>query len=87
MRNGQKMPKDLLEPCAPDVVRPANGPEECLEFTAALQIDGRAAPNVHGKPRPKKTFTELLPVTLPTEASAVGSCTAAVRDAKVSSRS
>mmetsp|Transcript_16130 Transcript_16130/g.44613 ORF Transcript_16130/g.44613 Transcript_16130/m.44613 type:complete len:225 (+) Transcript_16130:453-1127(+) len=35
-----------------------------------------------GTPRPKKTFTELLPVTLTMEASAVGSSLAAEIDAK-----
>mmetsp|Transcript_108930 Transcript_108930/g.313793 ORF Transcript_108930/g.313793 Transcript_108930/m.313793 type:complete len:206 (+) Transcript_108930:341-958(+) len=37
---------------------------------------------VHGSPRPRKTLTELLPVTLTTEASAVGSSVAADKDAK-----
>lgn len=39
---------------------------------------------VHGKPRPRKTFTELLPFTLPTELSAVFSIKAAVLLANVS---
>mmetsp|Transcript_14103 Transcript_14103/g.31767 ORF Transcript_14103/g.31767 Transcript_14103/m.31767 type:complete len:214 (+) Transcript_14103:421-1062(+) len=39
---------------------------------------------VHGKPNPKKTFTELLPVTLPMLLSAFSSPTAADLDAKVS---
>ncbi len=38
----------------------------------------------HGRPRPRKTFTELLPFTFPTELSAVFSITAAVLLAKVS---
>mmetsp|Transcript_138817 Transcript_138817/g.387126 ORF Transcript_138817/g.387126 Transcript_138817/m.387126 type:complete len:222 (-) Transcript_138817:1421-2086(-) len=42
------------------------------------------APIIHGRPRPKKTFTELLPVTLPMLASAYMSCTAAVLEANVS---
>mmetsp|Transcript_73284 Transcript_73284/g.169995 ORF Transcript_73284/g.169995 Transcript_73284/m.169995 type:complete len:238 (+) Transcript_73284:606-1319(+) len=40
-----------------------------------------AAP-IHGKPIPRKTLTELLPVTFTIEASAHSSCTAAVLDAK-----
>mmetsp|Transcript_38118 Transcript_38118/g.85919 ORF Transcript_38118/g.85919 Transcript_38118/m.85919 type:complete len:338 (-) Transcript_38118:1455-2468(-) len=42
------------------------------------------APNIHGMPRPRKTFTELLPVTLPMLLSAKGSWTAAVLEANVS---
>merc|ERR1711998_147719 len=38
----------------------------------------------HGRPRPRNTLTELEPVTLPTEASAVSSFSAAVFEAKVS---
>ena len=38
----------------------------------------------HGRPRPRKTFTEFEPVTLPTDASAVGSWVAANIEAKVS---
>mmetsp|Transcript_55927 Transcript_55927/g.173401 ORF Transcript_55927/g.173401 Transcript_55927/m.173401 type:complete len:233 (-) Transcript_55927:384-1082(-) len=41
---------------------------------------------VQGRPRPRKTFTELLPVTFPMELSAVGSCCAASFDATVSGR-
>mmetsp|Transcript_84905 Transcript_84905/g.259240 ORF Transcript_84905/g.259240 Transcript_84905/m.259240 type:complete len:213 (-) Transcript_84905:1954-2592(-) len=41
---------------------------------------------VHGSPRPRKTLTELLPVTLPTDASASGSWTAACFEAKVSGK-
>ena len=37
---------------------------------------------VHGNPRPKKTLTELEPVTLPMELSAVFSDCAACLDAK-----
>merc|ERR1719161_1561301 len=37
-----------------------------------------------GRPRPRKTLTELLPVTFPMDASAYWSCTAAVLEAKVS---
>mmetsp|Transcript_63707 Transcript_63707/g.166793 ORF Transcript_63707/g.166793 Transcript_63707/m.166793 type:complete len:241 (+) Transcript_63707:794-1516(+) len=37
---------------------------------------------VHGMPRPRKTFTELLPVTLTMDASAYLSCAAAAMDAK-----
>ena len=40
----------------------------------------------HGRPRPRKTFTEFEPVTLPTDASAVGSWVAANIEAKVSGR-
>ena len=40
----------------------------------------------HGNPRPKKTFTEFEPVTLPTALSACFSITAAVFEAKVSGR-
>lgn len=40
----------------------------------------------HGSPSPKKTLTELDPVTLPIEASANSSCLAAVIEAKVSGR-
>lgn len=39
---------------------------------------------VQGSPRPRKTFTELLPFTLPTELSAVLSINAAVLLANVS---
>lgn len=38
----------------------------------------------HGRPSPRKTFTEFEPVTLPTAASAYFSYEAAVIDAKVS---
>mmetsp|Transcript_127643 Transcript_127643/g.369541 ORF Transcript_127643/g.369541 Transcript_127643/m.369541 type:complete len:244 (-) Transcript_127643:1147-1878(-) len=38
--------------------------------------------HIHGKPMPRKMFTELLPVTFTIEASAYSSCFAAVRDAK-----
>ena len=38
----------------------------------------------HGNPNPKKTFTELLPFTFPTELSAVFSIKAAVLLANVS---
>lgn len=38
----------------------------------------------HGRPRPRKTFTELDPVTLPTDASAFSSWVAASIEAKVS---
>merc|ERR1719433_673726 len=38
----------------------------------------------HGSPSPKNTFTELLPVTLPTAASASGAMIVAVREANVS---
>mmetsp|Transcript_76755 Transcript_76755/g.159687 ORF Transcript_76755/g.159687 Transcript_76755/m.159687 type:complete len:218 (-) Transcript_76755:1368-2021(-) len=41
---------------------------------------------IQGRPRPKKTLTELLPVTFPMAASAVGSSTAATFEAKVSGR-
>merc|ERR1740138_589979 len=41
---------------------------------------------VQGRPRPRKTFTELLPVTFPMLLSANGSWIAAVFDAKVSGR-
>ena len=37
--------------------------------------------NNHGIPRPRKTLTELLPVTFPIELSAVFSCTAACLEA------
>lgn len=40
----------------------------------------------HGRPSPKKTFTEFDPVTLPTAASAYFSYLAAVIEAKVSGR-
>lgn len=40
----------------------------------------------HGRPRPRNTLTELLPVTFPTALSAYFSCTAAALDAKVSGR-
>jgi len=46
-----------------------------FQYTAAI---------VHGKPRPRKTFTLLLPVTLPMEASAFESPLAAAIEAKVS---
>jgi hypothetical protein len=39
---------------------------------------------VHGSPRPRNTFTELLPLTFPTELSAVFSIRAAVLLANVS---
>merc|ERR1719409_194631 len=39
-----------------------------------------------GRPRPRNTLTELEPVTLPTELSAVSSCVAALLEAKVSGR-
>lgn len=38
----------------------------------------------HGSPKPRNTFTELLPVTFPTDASAWRSFTAAALLAKVS---
>mmetsp|Transcript_26123 Transcript_26123/g.76602 ORF Transcript_26123/g.76602 Transcript_26123/m.76602 type:complete len:206 (+) Transcript_26123:863-1480(+) len=41
---------------------------------------------VQGRPRPRKTFTELDPVTLPMDESAVGSPLAEAMDAKVSGR-
>mmetsp|Transcript_23021 Transcript_23021/g.40514 ORF Transcript_23021/g.40514 Transcript_23021/m.40514 type:complete len:128 (-) Transcript_23021:621-1004(-) len=44
------------------------------------------APTLQGKPRPRKTLTELLPVTLPMELSAQSSCRAAVLEANVSGR-
>jgi len=40
----------------------------------------------HGRPSPRKTLTELEPVTFPTAASAYFSCWAAVIEAKVSGR-
>lgn len=39
-----------------------------------------------GNPSPRKTLTELDPVTLPMAASAFSSCEAAVMDANVSGR-
>lgn len=39
---------------------------------------------IHGRPRPKNTLTELLPVTFPMALSAVFSPTAAALLAKVS---
>jgi hypothetical protein len=39
---------------------------------------------LHGKPKPRNTFTLLEPVTLPMEASAVSSLIAAALEAKVS---
>ena len=41
---------------------------------------------IHGRPRPKKTLTLLLPVTLPTALSACFSATAAALDANVSGK-
>ena len=41
---------------------------------------------VQGSPSPKNTLTELLPVTLPMELSAVFSVTAAILLAKVSGK-
>merc|ERR1712039_309048 len=46
--------------------------------------DHLIAPTIQDKPNPRKTFTELLPVTLPIDASAYGSCVAAVFEANVS---
>merc|ERR1719265_607072 len=43
-------------------------------------------PATQGRPWLRKPFTELLPVTLPIAASAVGSSTAATFEAKVSGR-
>merc|ERR1719428_981204 len=43
-------------------------------------------PMTQGRPNPRKTLTELLPVTLPIEASAYGSPMAAALEAKVSGR-
>ena len=40
----------------------------------------------HGSPRPRKTLTELDPVTFPTASSAVSDYLAAVMDAKVSGK-
>merc|ERR1719375_409854 len=45
-----------------------------------------AEPMSQGRPRPKKTLTELEPVTLPTELSAYLSPRAACIEAKVSGR-
>merc|ERR1719409_1288535 len=39
-----------------------------------------------GRPRPRNTLTELEPVTLPTELSAVSSCVAALLEVKASGR-
>lgn len=44
------------------------------------------AATTQGKPRPRKTFTELLPVTLPIALSAVFSFFAAIRLANVSGK-
>ena len=44
------------------------------------------AASVHGRPKPKNTLTELLPVTLPTELSAVASICAACLLANKSGR-
>mmetsp|Transcript_59978 Transcript_59978/g.168083 ORF Transcript_59978/g.168083 Transcript_59978/m.168083 type:complete len:202 (+) Transcript_59978:641-1246(+) len=41
---------------------------------------------VHGRPRPRKTFTELLPVMLPIALSAFSSSCAAILDANVSGK-
>ena len=41
---------------------------------------------IQGRPSPRKTLTELLPVTFPMELSAVFSLTAAIFPAKVSGR-
>ena len=41
---------------------------------------------IQGSPSPRKTLTELLPVTFPMELSAVFSLTAAILLAKVSGR-
>mmetsp|Transcript_126123 Transcript_126123/g.315197 ORF Transcript_126123/g.315197 Transcript_126123/m.315197 type:complete len:244 (+) Transcript_126123:199-930(+) len=62
---------DLYVSCH-SVVSPA-----ILQYTAPIN---------QGSPRPRKTLTELLPVTLPTDASAYGSCSAATFDANVSGR-
>ena len=43
-----------------------------------------AAAITHGRPRPRKTFTQLEPVTFVIDASAVTSLSAALFDAKVS---
>merc|ERR1719379_3063867 len=43
-------------------------------------------PITQGSPRPRKTFTELLPVMLPTDASAYSSSCAAILEAKVSGK-
>lgn len=46
--------------------------------------DSNVVATTHGSPRPKKTFTEFEPVTLPTASSAYFSFLAAVIEAKVS---
>lgn len=51
-------------------------------FTDIQYVD----PNAHGRPRPKNTFTELDPVTLPIAASAYSEVFAAVIEANVSGK-
>ena len=47
-------------------------------------MDSKVVATTHGRPRPKNTFTELLPVMLPIALSAVLSPTAAAFEANVS---
>ena len=60
-----------------------------FEFTLQLYLFFTCSyiePTIHGNPRPKNTFTELDPVTLPTAASAVSLCLAACIEANVSGK-
>ena len=57
----------------------------CHAVASPMYLQYRAADS-HGRPRPRKTFTLLEPVMLPMEASAYGSCLAAVIEANVSGK-
>mmetsp|Transcript_42683 Transcript_42683/g.120560 ORF Transcript_42683/g.120560 Transcript_42683/m.120560 type:complete len:317 (+) Transcript_42683:386-1336(+) len=66
---------------APEISDATSGYSASHSASLPWNFQYRAA-MVQGAPRPKNTFTELLPVMLTTEASAVGSSWAAESDAK-----
>mmetsp|Transcript_113460 Transcript_113460/g.327654 ORF Transcript_113460/g.327654 Transcript_113460/m.327654 type:complete len:216 (+) Transcript_113460:445-1092(+) len=61
-----------------------NSPYKAFHSSVGPTMVQYTAAKVHGRPIPKKTLTELLPVTLMIEASAVSSWTAAVIEANKS---
>mmetsp|Transcript_67355 Transcript_67355/g.191129 ORF Transcript_67355/g.191129 Transcript_67355/m.191129 type:complete len:205 (+) Transcript_67355:445-1059(+) len=63
------------------------GPSEPASTSKSSPLNSQyTAAGNHDNPRPRKTLTELLPVTLPMLLSAVGSCIAAVLEANVSGK-
>ena len=83
-RKAQKMNTTTLNPRDSDGTKQV--PPESYPFTAGGVLSSQRVAITQGRPRPRNTFTEFDPVTLPTDASAVDSQVAANIEAKVSGR-